>query len=49
MSPDLFIPCVVAFSVTVLLINRFLINRFMQDKIVVLLKALGGAPFSSSA
>ena len=29
MSPDLFIPCVVAFSVTVLLINRFLINRFI--------------------
>jgi exopolysaccharide biosynthesis polyprenyl glycosylphosphotransferase len=45
MSPDLFIPCVVAFSLVVLLINRFLINRFMEDKIVVLLKALGVALF----
>ena len=45
MSPDLFIPCVVAFSLAVLLINRFLINRFMEDKIVVLLKALGLALF----
>ena len=45
MPPDLFIPCVVAFSVTILLINRFLINRFMEDKIVVLLKALGLALF----
>ena len=48
MSPDLFIPCVVAFSVTVLLINRFLINRFMQDKIVVLLKALAWLFLSSA-
>ena len=45
MSPDLFIPCVAAFSLTVLLINRLLINRFMEDKIVVLLKALGLALF----
>ena len=45
MPPDLFIPCVVAFSMAVLLINRFLINRFLEDKIVVLLKALGLALF----
>lgn len=45
MSPDLFIPCVLAFSLAVLLVNRLLINRFMEDKIVVLLKALGLALF----
>lgn len=45
LSPDLFIPCVIAFSLAVLLINHFLNNRFMEDKIVVLLKALGLALF----
>ena len=45
MSPDLFIPCVVAFSLAVLLINLLLINRFMEDQIVVLLKPLGLALF----
>ncbi|HSO61402.1 MAG TPA: sugar transferase [Desulfobacterales bacterium] len=44
-SPDLFIPSVVAFSLAVLLINRFLVNRFLEDKIVVMLKALGLALF----
>ena len=41
LSPDLFIPCVIVFSLAVLLINHFLNKRFMEDKIIVLLKALG--------
>jgi len=45
MPADLFVPCVAAFALAVLLINRFLINRFMEDRIAVLLKALGLALF----
>ena len=44
-TQNLFIPCLVLFSLAVLLINRFLNNRFMEDKIIVLLKAIGMALF----
>ena len=44
-SKDLFIPCLIFFSLAVLLINRLLNNRFLEDKIIVLLKAVGLAFF----
>jgi undecaprenyl-phosphate galactose phosphotransferase len=37
----MFISCLILFSLAVLLINRLLKNRFLEDKIIVLLKALG--------
>jgi undecaprenyl-phosphate galactose phosphotransferase len=39
-SPGFFIPCMIVFSLVVLLINRF-----MEDKIIVLFKAMGLALF----